>query len=294
MPDPDHNAELDAEIEEKWGELSPWHDPYALANFKARPTDVLITTPAKAGTTWMQQILHQLRSGGDDSFESIDIEVPWIEIPREGKTWQAILAEFENLKDPRCFKTHCTFPQTPGVETARFILTSRDPRDCCVSFYHHKMDMTDEALEQFSLEKPESFDSFFEEWLEYAGWYRSVESWWPHFHDDNVLWLRYEDLKRDLNGGINQILDFLSWSINEAQRKNILTYCSFDWMKANSHRFTSQGKDKKPQFKPGGFIRKGQVGGGKAMLSSEQEKRVMDMARDRLEPDCLKFLDISL
>ena len=288
MPDSDLVSDLD----EKWGELSPWHDPYVLANFKARPTDVLITTPAKAGTTWMQQILHQLRTGGDDSFESIDSVVPWIEIPRQDKTWQQVLAGFENMEDPRCFKTHCTFPQTPGVGIAQFILTSRDPRDCCVSFYHHKMDMTDEALEQFGLEKPENFDSFFEEWMEYAGWYRSVQSWWPHYHDKNVLWLRYEDLKQDLEGGLNQILDFLGWSITDSQRKNVLTYCSFEWMKANTYRFTSQGKNGKAQFKPGGFIRKGKVGGGKAQLSAGQDKRVLELAHERLEPECLKFLGL--
>jgi hypothetical protein len=286
------DSDFDSELDEKWGELSPWHDPYVLANFKARPTDVLITTPAKAGTTWMQQILHQLRSGGDDNFESIDTEVPWIEIPRQGKSWQMVLAEFEDLKEPRCFKTHCTFPQTPGVGTARFILTSRDPRDCCVSFYHHKKDMTNDAREQFGIDEPESFDSFFEEWIEYAGWYRNVESWWPHYNDKNVLWLRYEDLKQDLDKGLNQILDFLGWSITKDQRKNVLTFCSFDWMKANTYRFTIQGKNEKPQFKPGGFIRKGQVGGGKTMLSAEQEKRVIDMVYERLEADCVKFLGL--
>ena len=55
-------------IDSRWGQLSPLHDPMILANFKPRATDVLITTAPKAGTTWMQQILHQLRSGGDTSW----------------------------------------------------------------------------------------------------------------------------------------------------------------------------------------------------------------------------------
>jgi len=75
------------EPDPRWGELSPMHDPYVLANFQLRDTDVLITTPPKAGTTWMQQILHQLRSG-DASFSSIDELVPWLEITREGKSWR--------------------------------------------------------------------------------------------------------------------------------------------------------------------------------------------------------------
>ena len=79
------------DIDARWGEPSPLHDPHILANFIARPSDVLITTPPKAGTTWMQQILHQLRTGGDTTFASIDDVVPWLEIQREGKSWQKIL-----------------------------------------------------------------------------------------------------------------------------------------------------------------------------------------------------------
>ena len=58
------------------GEPFPLHDPHALAFFQPRPTDVIITTAPKAGTTWMQQILHQMRTGGDTSFGTIFEVVP--------------------------------------------------------------------------------------------------------------------------------------------------------------------------------------------------------------------------
>ena len=125
-----HNHHFDSTI---------WND------LEFRDDDIVIATYAKSGTTWMQQILHQLKTGGDDQFESIYDVVPWLEFPREDKTWQQVLADYENLSDPRIFKTHCTREQTPGSDCVRIILTSRDPRDCCVSFYHHIMDMTDQS-----------------------------------------------------------------------------------------------------------------------------------------------------
>jgi hypothetical protein len=49
-------------------------------NFKPRSDDVFIVTPVKCGTTWMQQIVHQLRSGGDMSFDDIHDVIPSIEL----------------------------------------------------------------------------------------------------------------------------------------------------------------------------------------------------------------------
>lgn len=275
-----------------WGEPGPTHDPVILANFKARPTDVLITTAPKAGTTWMQQILHQLRSGGDTEFVSIDAVVPWLELPRRGKTAAAILAAYEAITDPRVFKTHCTYQQTPGTDIASIILSSRDPRDCCISYYHHVMDMTDAARQQVGTDRHKNFDEVFEAWLEFAGWYRNIQSWWPHFNDPNVLWLRYEDMKMDLPGSMDRILEFLGWDISAEQRERAIEYSSFDWMRAHADKFTRQLDMDEPTFRPGGLIRKGRVGDHKAMLSPGQERRILDKAHDMLEPDCLEFLGI--
>ncbi len=279
-------------LDKKWGNPDPTHDPYALAHFQARPTDVLITTAAKAGTTWMQQILHQLRTGGDDQFQSIDDVVPWLELPRDGRHWREVLADYEMLTSPRLFKTHCTYEQTPGTDTARIILTSRDPRDCCISFYHHKINMTDAAKARMGITDPENFDEFLDGWLSFASWYRNVNSWWPHRNNDNVLWLRYEDLKTDFDTAIDQILNFLDWKITDTQREKVLELTSFQWMKNNDQRFSRQGTSGESAFKPGKFIRKGQVGDGKATLTAEQEKRILDKARESLTPECLAFFDI--
>ncbi|HHH36238.1 MAG TPA: sulfotransferase domain-containing protein [Gammaproteobacteria bacterium] len=277
----------------RWGEASPLHDPRLLAGFRPRPTDVLITTAPKAGTTWMQQILHQLRSGGDEGFQCIYDVVPWLERPRTDRDWRAQLADYEAMDDPRIFKTHCTYPQTPSPARVRIVLTSRDPRDCCVSFYHHLMDMTDEAVEAKGVRRPASFDDYFERWLAFGSWFRNVQSWWPHFHDPNVLWLRYEDLRRDLAAGLQALEAFLGWPLSPARRERVLEYCSFRWMKDNAWRFTRFPEEPKPLFRPGGFIRRGQVGGYRELLSPRQEARILDRARAMLPEDCLAFLGLD-
>ena len=51
--------------------------------FKPRPSDVFVVTPPKCGTTWVQQIVHQLRTGGDMEFREITEVVPWIELAHD-------------------------------------------------------------------------------------------------------------------------------------------------------------------------------------------------------------------
>ena len=51
----------------------------AIAGFRARPDDVIISPFGKCGTTWLQQTFHTLRTRGDMDFDDISRVVPWIE-----------------------------------------------------------------------------------------------------------------------------------------------------------------------------------------------------------------------
>ena len=48
-------------------------------SFQPRSTDVIIPSAPKCGTTWVQQIVHQLRTGGDMDFASRQEEIPFVE-----------------------------------------------------------------------------------------------------------------------------------------------------------------------------------------------------------------------
>lgn len=283
---------MEKEIDPKWGEYSPLHDPRILANFDARSTDVLITTAPKAGTTWMQQILYQMKSGGDPDFTSIDDVVPWLELPRRNYSWQELLQKYQLLEAPRVFKTHCTYPQTPHADKVKIVLSSRDPRDCCVSFYHHLISMKQKALDLVGIRAPDSFDEYFDSWMTFGAWFRNVASWWPHKDDTNVLWLRYEDMKSDLSASVDQLANFLGWPLSQEQKQKVLEYSSFDWMRENNDKFVTRFENGESMFKPKGFIRKGQVGDHKNLMTPDQEEKIIDRARKEIPEECLRYLDL--
>jgi hypothetical protein len=43
------------------------------ASLQCGPEDIMVVSPPKCGTTWLCQIVHMLRSGGDMSFEEINL-----------------------------------------------------------------------------------------------------------------------------------------------------------------------------------------------------------------------------
>jgi hypothetical protein len=154
------------------------------------------------------------------------------------------------------------------------------------------MDMTATARAQTGIAAPASFNDYFERWMDHGAWFRNVQSWWPHVGDDNVLWLRYEDMRQDLAGSIDRILAFLGWSIEPQQRARAQEYASFAWMKAHAEKFTREADSSDTLFRPGGFIRKGAVGDYASLLTPAHEARILEKARVTLEPECMEFLGL--
>ena len=155
------------------------------------------------------------------------------------------------------------------------------------------MNMTDSARDMTGHQRPVSFVAHVDTWLKFAAWFRNVKSWWPYRDHEKVLLLRYQDLKRDLAAGVDQIAAFLGWELTATQKAQVLEYSSFDWMKAHDDKFSGQTGSGSASFKPGQFIRQGKVGAYQELLTPELEKKILDRARAELEPECLRFLGIA-
>jgi hypothetical protein len=118
-----------AELQVKMGRLVSDAGFAAGLAFVPRPSDVIIASYAKCGTTWLQQMVHSLRTGGDLDFDDISRVVPWIETASD----LGLDLDGTQRGEPRAFKSHLAFDQVPAG--ARYIVSVRDPRDALVSAY---------------------------------------------------------------------------------------------------------------------------------------------------------------
>ncbi len=229
---------------------------YAL--LKPRPGDIYVATAPKTGTTWMQQIVYQVLTGGRGEFEHIYQVSPYLEQLMLRDFAQAVL---DAHPSPRILKTHMPYWMVAPPPDSRVIYVTRNAEDSLVSLHNH---LCLEHGYRHKLDLPFLRRNFL-----LKRWFWHLKSWWPHRADPNVLHLRYEELAADLEGGIRKVARFLGVTLEEERMDAILEKCSFAYMKQHGDRFDVRV----PLFDRGaprpGFIRKGVVGDGRAVLTPE-------------------------
>jgi aryl sulfotransferase len=254
----------------------PWICPEIQEHINWRDQDIVISVPAKSGTTWTMNIVFQLLNGGTDQFKAVYDEVPWIEfLSRPGQPIQEILDRVEAMpKDkPRAFKTHSAPPVLPFINSdsgkqLRYIVVGRNPEEALVSFKPFLEQHTDAWFELWSvpraaLTRPDFADFYRDFIIEggmqgmFAGF---MAGWWPLRHEPNVLFLHFSDLKKDHEGSLKKIAEFLGISPSERQWQDILKYTGFDWMKQHTEKFETFSSTPVPVLETGAMIRKGKLG----------------------------------
>ena len=197
-----------------------------VSSFVSRSTDVFVVTPWKTGTTWLQQIMHQLRSGGDMKFADIDDVVPWLEIAHD---LQQDL-DAEHKYQPRCFKSHASYEACP--KGAKYILVYREP---CARFYSFFKYLQGKYFNQGEV----TLDEFVKYRISLQrNYFTYLLSWWPKRNDPNVLFLFYEDMLEDLESAVRAVASFMNID-DDASITNAVKMSTFDFMKQNQDKFAT-------------------------------------------------------
>ena len=232
--------------------LELWYTP--------RPDDVFIVSYPKSGTTLLQMLLYQITTDGEMTFSHIEEISPWFEV-------QLAVGEpkkVAGLRPPRIFKSHYWYWLLPRGGKKIYIV--RNLSDVALSAFHH-----DRLMGGGDEELSEHIDRYIAGQVPYGSWYKHVKSWWPHRNDPDVLFLRYEDVTRDLEGAARQIAAFCGLPLAEDQIPRIVERCSVAFMKKHGDKFDPRLYQ---ASHAGEFIRQGKTGGGAAALSADQRERL--------------------
>ena len=250
-------------------------------DIKLRPTDIIICSAYKTGTTLTQQIANLIINGKDD-FESIHLFSPWVEtlITPIKVSPKAI----ENFSDRRILKSHLPFDALPYSSDCKYIYLARDGKDVCISLYNHHSSYLDNTKNT-----SKNFPEFWDKWITtgepwYSIW-EHIQSWWQVRNLPNVMLLHYDTIINYKSEVVDKIASFIGVELTPEQKEIVLYKSSFNYMKENWQKFQP------PQnFKPKTFINKGKNGLWKGILSDEQIEKYEKVLVEKLEPKCADWV----
>ncbi|XP_078694282.1 sulfotransferase 1A3-like [Branchiostoma floridae x Branchiostoma belcheri] len=255
--------------------------------------DVFVATYPRSGTTWTEEILSLIYNRGDVGkvkTTPIYTRIPYLEYQYfpEGQTEYD---RFLELPSPRLGKTHLPYNMLPRqIQEGRgkLICVARNPKDVAVSyFYFHGMNR--------SFRTPASWDSFLSDFI--AGnvvggsVFDHVLGYWAHRSNPTVLFIKYEDMQKDLHGSVKKLADFVGCELPSGTVDKIVDHCSFRSMSENPMTNYSKHPEQRCRFDTSNaeFIRKGIVGDWKNHFTDQQNIAFDKMLEEKLSGTGLEY-----
>lgn len=275
------------------------------SHFQPKNSDIILATAIKSGTTWLKALAFTIinrakYSPNTENMNPLLTTNPHDLVPNlEFHIYRLDQnPSLDNLPTPRIFQTHLPFSALPKSivddSKCRIVHICRNPLDQFVSYWHFFLNRM--KKERANNEIP-SIDEAFELFC------RGVHHWGPFWdyalgfwqasveNPERVLFLRYEDLKDDINKEVKKIAEFLGFGFsmeeeNQGVVEQICNICSFENLKGlevNKDGQLSEG------IMNNTFFRNGQVGDWVNYISPSQAKRLEDITKQKLDGSGLKF-----
>jgi aryl sulfotransferase len=230
--------------------------------FELRPDDIVISTPAKCGTTWTQMICALLVFQTDELPAPLDRLSPWLDMLTRDRA--GVVADLEAQTHRRFIKTHTPYDGLPHDDRVTYICVGRDPRDVALSWDNHlaNTDLVamftarDAAVGNEDLAElmpggppvlPETEIERFWYWVDeplpagprgecLAALVHHISTFWSERDQPNVLLLHYDDLQADLDGQMRFVSAQLGIPVDEARWPALVEAATFDRMRAAADR----------------------------------------------------------
>lgn len=120
-----------------------------------------------------------------------------------------------------------------------------------------------------------------------------IQSYWEKRNNDNILFLKFEEMKKDLPAAIKKVAQFLDKELTEEKISLLENHLSFESMKANKAVNYESIVELNRTFKltkdDGTFMRKGAVGSYKAVMTPELIEQFDKWTADNLKGSDFTF-----
>jgi hypothetical protein len=228
------------------------------AAFDLRPGDIVISTPSKCGTTWMQMICALLIFQSAELPAALTTLSPWLDMRL--RPLSEVLRLLADQRHRRFVKTHTPLDGLPQVDGVHYVVVGRDPRDVAVSMDHHRTNLNGEVIESLSttpagrepsdrrasvppLSRPVDLRGRLMQWMcderpptENLDSLRTVV-WhlagaWSRRHESMVTLLHFNDLCRDLENQMRYVADRLNIAVAETSWSGLVEAATFEQMRA--------------------------------------------------------------
>ncbi|KAJ1439446.1 Sulfotransferase domain [Sesbania bispinosa] len=253
-------------------------------HFQAKDSDVIVATLPKSGTTWLKAltfaIVHRQRFPSTENHPLLTSNshqlVPFFEFSIYGDIHDQI-PHLSNMTERRLFGTHIPFPslaKSIKESNCKIIYICRNPFDNFVSSWMYTTNMKPESLPTLTLE--DAFERYCNGIVPFGPFWNHMLSYWKESiaRPEKVLFLKYEDLKEDVNCQVKRVAEFLGCPFTQEEEcsgvvQNIIKLCSFAKMtelevnKSGTSNFTDMSIKNKY------FFRKGEIGDWAANWSQE-------------------------
>ena len=224
--------------------------------FSARAGDIIISSPPKCGTTWMQMICALLIFQRTTFERPLDLMSPWLEM--ETRDIGVVMANLDAQPHRRFIKSHTPLDGLPFDEAVTYICVGRDPRDVAISLAAHVDNLDLEVLftardsavgnadlaEVFRDWKPAPTDPVerFWRWVDepnrgelakdsLAWTMHHLVTFWEAREQPNIVLVHYADLQRDLEGEMRRLAHRLDIDIDDDRLAALAVAAGFDTMR---------------------------------------------------------------
>jgi hypothetical protein len=276
--------------------------------FPFRAGDIVISTPSKCGTTWMQMICALLIFGDPRLPGPLTELSPWLDIQTD--TIANVLATLAAQRHRRFIKTHTPLDGLPFDERVSYVCVGRDPRDAAISLDHHRSNMNYEALLKarddairggdLPSQLPEGVPSRpadpverFWRWVEgdtppdddLELLLHHLETFWDRRQAANVVLVHYADLRADLEGEMRRLAGRLGIVIDEDAWPGLVAEARFDRMRDRASEVAPQVTIDGMWRDTSRFFHRGASGQWRTLLGSQDMGRYEARVRQLIAPD---------